>query len=368
MKNGKLQIGLIGCGGIANQKHMPSLSKFPSLCEMVAFCDIIPERAEAAAKAYGAPGAKVYVDYKELLKDDAIDVVHVLTPNVSHSQITVDAFEAGKHVMCEKPMSHSAAEAQRMLDAWKKSGKKFTIGYQNRFRQDSQTLKNAVDAGDLGEIYFAKAHAVRRKAVPTWGVFPNKALQGGGPLIDIGTHALDLTLWYMDNYRPKMVLGSTFQKLKDNPDGNMFGPWDPETFETEDSAFGLIKMENGATIFLEASWALNVENQREAATTLCGTRGGAEMIPHGLGADYELHFNTAKYGKLINEKAQLEAGAVAFFSGEGGSEPQDLEAAQWLKAILEDGEPLVKPEQALVVTQILEAIYRSAETGKAVEF
>jgi predicted dehydrogenase len=368
MKNGKIQIGLIGCGGIANQKHMPSLKRLSNLCDMVAFCDIIPERAQAAAEQYGAEGAAVYTDYRELLKDKDIDLVHVLTPNVAHSQITVDAFEAGKHVMCEKPMSHSSAEAQRMIDAWKKSGKKFTIGYQNRFRQDSQTLKAAVDAGALGDIYFAKAHAVRRKAVPTWGVFPNKELQGGGPLIDIGTHALDLTLWYMDNYKPKTVLGSTFQKLKDKPDGNMFGPWDPATFQTEDSAFGLIKMENGATIFLEASWALNVENNKEAATTLCGTEGGAEMIPHGLGADYELHFNTAKFGRLIDEKAKLDAGAVAFFDGESGGQPQDIEAYQWLHCILDDTEPLVKPEQALVVTQILEAIYKSAETGKAVEF
>lgn len=367
MKNGKLQIGLVGCGGIANQKHLPALSRLKNLCEIKGFCDIILERAQTAAKQYGGEDAVVCADYKELLADDSIDVIHVLTPNVAHCQITVDAFAAGKHVLCEKPMSHSAADAQRMLDAWKKSGKKFTIGYQNRFRQDSMALKQAVDEGALGEIYFAKAHALRRKAVPTWGVFPNKALQGGGPLIDIGTHALDLTLWYMNNYKPKYVLGSTFQKLKDNPAGNMFGPWDPDTFETEDSAFGLIKMENGATIFLEASWALNVSANKEAATTLCGTKGGAELIPHGLGADYELHFNTAKYGKLVNENVQLDAGAVAFFAGDAGSEPQDLEAYQWLNAILKDEEPLVKPEQAFVVTKILESIYESAKIGKAVE-
>lgn len=117
MKNGKLQIGLIGIGGIANQKHMPSLSQMKDLCELVAFCDIIKERAEAGAKEFGAPGAKVYTDYKELLADDSIDVVHVLTPNVAHAQIVVDAFAAGKHVLCEKPMSHSSSEAQRMIDA-----------------------------------------------------------------------------------------------------------------------------------------------------------------------------------------------------------------------------------------------------------
>ena len=367
MKDGKLQIGIIGCGGIAGQKHFPALSKLPQLCEMVAFCDIIEERAAAAAKKYGTPDAFVCTDYKELLALDYVDVVHVLTPNVAHSQITVDAFEAGKNVLCEKPMSHSSAEAQRMLDAWRKSGKKFTIGYQNRFRPDTQTLKRAVDEGALGEIYFAKAHATRRRAVPTWGVFPNKALQGGGPLIDIGTHALDITLWMMDNYKPKQVFGSVFQKLKDKPMGNVFGPWDPETYEVEDSAFGFVKMENGATIFLEASWALNISDPREAATTLCGTEGGAELIPHGMGQDFELKFNTARYGKLVDESPELGAGGVAFFEGVGGGEPQDVEAYQWLRAILDDTEPLVKPEQAFVVTQILEAIYKSNETGKLIE-
>ena len=175
----KLRVAIVGCGGIANQKHMPSLKANADKAEMVAFCDIIPERAEKAAKEYGAEGAKVYTDYKEMLADKSvdIDVVHVCTPNVAHCPITVAAFEAGKHVMCEKPMAHNTEDAQKMLDAWKASGKKFTIGYQNRLRDDTQTLHASCENGELGDIYFAKAHALRRRAVPTWGVFPNKALQ-----------------------------------------------------------------------------------------------------------------------------------------------------------------------------------------------
>ena len=199
MKNGKLQVGVIGCGGIANQKHLPALIAQSSRCEVVALCDIELTKAEKAKKDFGLENAKVYADYKELLADAEIDVVHVCTPNVAHCPITCDAFAAGKHVMCEKPMAHNTESAQKMIDAWKASGKKFTIGYQNRFRQDTQMLKKACDADEFGEIYFAKSHAIRRRAVPTWGVFPNKALQGGGPLIDIGTHALDITLWCMDN-------------------------------------------------------------------------------------------------------------------------------------------------------------------------
>lgn len=367
----KVRVAIVGCGGIANQKHMPSLAKFPERAEMVAFCDILPERAEAAAKKFGSADAKTYTDYKEMLADKSlnIDVVHVCTPNVAHCPITVAAFEAGKNVMCEKPMAHNTADAQKMLDAWKKSGKLFTIGYQNRFRQDTQTLHASCEAGELGEVYFAKAHAIRRRAVPTWGVFPNKALQGGGPLIDIGTHALDITLWMMDNYEPVSVSGQVFYKLgrdEHGPEGNVFGPWDPKTFEVEDSAFGLVKMKNGATIFLEASWALNVLKSMEASTTLCGTKAGAEIHHGGSYGQDELIYNTVEHNQLM-EKIISPAPLVDFFEG-GAAAEAIAEQDQWLAALEGKGEPLVKPEQAFVVTQILEAIYKSAETGKEVFF
>ena len=126
-----VNIGIIGCGGIANGKHMPSLKKIPNV-RMIAFCDVIPERAEKAAREYGTPDAKVYTDYRELLKNPEVEVVHVLTPNREHADITIDALYAGKHVMCEKPMAKTAADARRMVEAAKKTGKKLTIGYQHR--------------------------------------------------------------------------------------------------------------------------------------------------------------------------------------------------------------------------------------------
>ena len=356
----KVRIGIIGCGGIANNKHMPALHRLPDV-ELVAFCDIIVERAEKAAKEYGVEGAKVYEDYKELLKDETIDVVHVLTPNREHSFITVDALEAGKHVMCEKPMAINTEEAQKMLDAAKRTGKKLTIGYQNRYRPDSWYLKRACDNGDLGEIYYAKAHAIRRRAVPTWGVFLNEAEQGGGPLIDIGTHALDLTLWTMNNYEPKMVVGSVYKKLGDQREsGNAWGDWDPEEFTVEDSAFGYIVMKDGATIVLESAWALNSLDVDEAKTSLCGTKAGADMKGG-------LRINKVQYGKQVVENVNLEAGGVAFFDG-GAAEPQDIEARMWIDAVKNDTDVVVKPEQAIVVTKILEAIYQSAREGKPVFF
>lgn len=369
MKNGKLQVGIIGCGGIANQKHLPALSLQKDKCEMVAFCDIEIDRATKAAKEFGTADAKTYLDYNDLLKDTEIDVVHVCTPNVSHCPITISAFEFGKHVLCEKPMAATTEDAEKMMDAWKKSGKKFTIGYQNRFRKDTLALNKACQDGDLGEIYFAKAHAIRRRAVPTWGVFPDKSKQGGGPLIDIGTHALDITLWLMDNYEVDSVTGSVFEKLGHLPEatvGNMFGPWDPKAYEVEDSAFGYIKMKNGATIFLESSWAINMKESREAATTLCGTKAGAELIGGMSQSGYELVVNKTAYGQLTEERLS-PGGTIAFFTGSSDKE-QDVECKQWLEAILNDGEPLVKPEQAFVVTKILDNIYKSAREGHEIKF
>ena len=362
----KLRIGIVGCGGIANGKHMPSLKKLADKVEMVAFCDIVPEKAEQAVKDYGTPDAKAYVDYHELLEDKSIDVVHVCTPNRSHAEITVAALEAGKHVMCEKPMAKTAADARLMLDAAKRTGKKLTIGYQNRCYPRCLLLKRACDEGELGEIYYAKAHAVRRRAVPNWGVFLNEYEQGGGPLIDIGTHALDLTLWEMNNYEPAMVTGSTFRKLADHENSaNAWGPWDPKKFTVEDSAFGFIKMKNGATIYLEASWALNTLDVNEAKTILCGDKGGADM----LGKDGGLRINGEKYSKTFVTEPDLKAGGVAFYDGTTGGDPAELEARAWIAHVLDDSKPLVtKPEQAYVVTQILEAIYRSAETNRPVYF
>ena len=184
-------------------------------------------------------------------------------------------------------------------------------------------------------------------------------------MIDIGTHALDITLWCMDNYEPETITGSVFEKLGHLPEateGNMFGPWDPETYEVEDSAFGYIKMKNGATIFLESSWALNVKDSREAATTLCGTKAGAEMVGGMSGQSYDLIFNETT-GGILTEEHISDTGAIAFFEGKGGGSPAEKECKQWLEAILEDKEPLVKPEQAFVVTEILDSIYKAAAAG-----
>ena len=354
----KLKVGIIGCGGIANGKHMPALAKIKEV-ELVAFCDIIEERAVEAAKKYGVEGAKVYTDYKELLADESIVTVHVCTPNRSHSFITIDALEAGKHVMCEKPMAKTYAEAKAMYEASVRTGKKLTIGYQSRWRGDSLYLKQCCEDGMFGEIYYARALALRRRAVPTWGVFLNEYEQGGGPLIDIGTHALDLTLWLMDNYKPKMVVGTKYKKLGDQKNaGNAWGDWDPEKYTVEDSAFGFVVMENGATVSVESSWALNIADPCEASTLICGVNGGADML-------HDLRLNYVRNGRQVIEKPSFDAGGVAFFEG-SSDDPSDLECRAFYDAVINDKPVRTKPEQAMVVTQILEAIYESAASGKPV--
>ena len=354
-----LKVGIIGCGGIANGKHMPAIMETKK-AKIVAFCDIIVERAVKAKEEYGTEDAKVFKDYKELIKEE-LDAVYVCTPNRSHSEITVAALRADKNVLCEKPMAINYKEAKKMVDVANETGKILTIGYQYRFRPKNLFLKAECEDGVLGEVYYANAKALRRRAVPTWGVFLNEEEQGGGPLIDIGTHALDMTLWMMDNYKPVSVSGSVYHKLNNEVESaNAFGPWDPKEFTVEDSAFGFIKMENGATIVLESSWALNTRDVNEARTVLCGTKAGADTL------EGRLRVNGVKHDKQYILEPDLSTGGVAFFEGGNSQEDKVVEQNIFLDAVSGKGEIVVKPEQALVVTQILEAIYESAALGKEI--
>lgn len=227
----------------------------------------------------------------------------------------------------------------------------------------SISKKEAAD-GTFGEIYYAKATAIRRRAVPTWGVFLNEFEQGGGPLIDIGTHALDLTLWIMDNYKPKYCLGTTFHKLNGlsaENQGNAWGTWEPAKFTVEDSAFGFVVMENGATIVLESAWALNSLDVREAVTTVCGTVAGGDM-------EGGVRINGIRNGRQYILKPDLSAGGAAFYEGDGSEEAHQREARLWIDAIINNKTPFVLPEQAYCVTQILEGIYESAKTGTVYNF
>ena len=371
------KIGFIGCGGIFNSKHGPGMEQQKKLgnCELVAFCDLIEERAQKACETYGSEGAKVYTDYKELLADPEIDAVHVLTPNVAHCEISVAALEAGKHVLCEKPMAATIEDAQRMIDAMNRTGKLLTIGYQYRHFPINKTAKAVVDEGYLGDIYYAEAVYLRRRGVPTWGVFIDKSKQGGGPLIDIGTHCLDLALWMMNNYDIDYVVGTSFEKLgrllhgveeqgQRRPQTGDPNPWDADNFEVEDSAFGQIKMKNGAVINLKSAWAINGADDfanNQATVTLCGTKGGLDTytgvtrLNHIVGGQK----STTIVGRPIENQRRDSNGRNISFSNE---------ADIWVKAIRGEGELFVTAEQSFTITKILASIYKSSLTGKPVYF
>lgn len=362
----KTRVGVIGLGFISRGKHLPALATQKDNVDVVAFCDFKQELCDEFIELYGSEDAYTTTDWKQVVNDPSIDVVHVCTWNISHAEITCAALEAGKHVICEKPMAINSEQAKQMVETAKRTGKILSIGYQNRYREDVQMARRAVDEGVLGDVYFGKAHAVRRRGVPTWGVFTDVEKQGGGPLIDIGTHALDLALWLMDNYEVDSVTGSVFHKVAEMPYGVAGSEFPQDNFSTEDSAFGFIKMKNGATIFLEAAWAINLAHSREAAVTLAGTKGGLELDHDGSGA-YECTINNVVAGNTVISKP----GVTRFFSLGDGVDTlieNRREAATFYGAVRDGKELTVKPEQALVVTQILEAIYKSAETGEPVKF
>lgn len=355
----KIRAGIIGCGGIAFSKHMPGLAKLENV-ELAAFQNRTRAKAEKARAQFGCKGARVYDSYEELLEDSSVDVVHVCTANATHAQISMAALEKGKHVMCEKPMALNAGEARAMRDASRRTGMSLSISYQSRFREDSRYLKKRIEEGELGHIYHARAHALRRRAIPTWGSFNSMSEQGGGALIDIGTHALDLTLWMMDNYDPHCVLGSIYNELSQSDiRANSFGPVSAGTLEVEESAFGMITMKNGASIILESSWALNTLTPGEAKTSLFGTKAGADMTDG-------LRINGERDGQLYTLKPELYPEGMDHAASELIVSPEDREMAEWIRAVAEDREPPVTADQALAVTEILDALYQSAETGSAV--
>ena len=334
----RVKLGIVGVG--MGQCFLHPLKDHPN-AEVTTICDINQERAKRVAKEFGVKS--IYSDYKEMLAKADINAVAVSTPNYLHAPIAIAAFEAGKHVLCEKPQATNAKEGQAMVDAGKKAHKIFMMGFNNRFRSDTQLLKTYIENGDLGDIYYAKTGWVRRSGIPgLGGWFTTKAMSGGGPLIDLGVHVLDLTLWLMGNPRPVSVMGSSYAKF-----GPKMAKEHGGTYDVEDLAAGFIRLENGATVILEASWAQFVERER-IYVELCGTDGGANLEP--------LKLFTTKNGAQVDITPQFRP-----VSG------HDMETKHFVQCVLTGQEPLATGEHGLHIMKILDAIYESTETGKSVE-
>ncbi len=345
----KVRIGVIGTGGIANGAHLPGYSQIPDECEIFAMCDIVPDALEKTTAKY--PNVPhVLSDYKALLAMPEIDGVSVCTPNFAHHQITMDALRAGKHVLCEKPIAMNAVQGAEMVAASRQAGKILQIGYNSRFQPSNQALKRYIDAGELGDIYYARAQALRVRGIPGWGVFIDKEKQGGGPLIDIGVHMLDLTLWFMGHPKPIAASGITYQKFGTRSDVVGFmGQWDHTKFTVEDFAAALIRFDNGATVMLESSFVANLKQETQNVTLL-GTDGGAEAYP--------LSLTQEKHRTMVSYEPKIPGG--------NNLNTHHAEMKAFVECIRDGKEPLVTGEQGLMVAQIMDAIYRSSEEGKEV--
>jgi len=346
----KLKIGIIGSGGIAQGCHIPGYKSMPDLCEVVAVCDVSEDTAKKASEM--CDGAKVYTDYRKMLADGGLDAVSVATPNKFHLEPTVDALNAGLHVLCEKPLAMNADEGRKMCRAAKDSGNILQVALQQRFTGAGQFMRQYIDAGHMGDIYYARAQALRRRGVPHWGVFIDKEQQGGGPLIDIGVHILDFTLFLMGYPKPVSASGSTYDMLGKNPDiVNPWGDYDRTRFTVEDFAVGLIKFDNGATVVLESSFMANIDGD-PFRTQLFGTKAGADIQFWG-GEPITIY--TEQNRQLFNMVPRNVPNVPSAHTAE---------VQAFVDAIL-NGKPSPVPgENGLILNAIFDALYASAATGK----
>ncbi|HAH86425.1 MAG: Gfo/Idh/MocA family oxidoreductase [Armatimonadota bacterium] len=341
----KTKIGIIGVGGIAQGAHIPAFAKHEDV-EILAVCDT---REDVLNKVADEVGAKYrFTDYNDLLKIDEIDAVDVCTPNFMHVEPTVSALMSGKHVIVEKPIALNAEEGRAMVEASKKSGKQLMVAYCWRWNPGARALKRFVEAGDMGDIYYAKVQAMRRRGIPGWGVFTQKDKQGGGPLIDIGCHLLDLTLWLMGHPKPVSVSGLTYAKFGHRSDIlGLMGQWDYKNFTVEDFAVGLIRFENGASLTIESSFAANIE-KNILNSSLMGTEGGCQLDPLKI---------FREENKTLIDLTPTFLPTVKW---------HDEEIVEFIDAIRNNTPVPVPGEEGLMVTSIIDAIYKSAEEGKEV--
>ncbi|MBW3624534.1 MAG: Gfo/Idh/MocA family oxidoreductase [Armatimonadetes bacterium] len=334
----RVKVAVIGVG--IGHAHLNGYSKCKD-AEIAAVCDVDEARAHKVASEFGVK--EIYTDYHELLRRDDIQGISVCLPNFLHAPIAIDCFNAKKAVLCEKPLATTVAEGERMVQAAKENGCLFMMGFNNRFRGDTQVLKKFIEAGELGDIYYAKTGWLRRAGIPGMGGwFTTKEKSGGGPLIDLGVHVLDMTLYLMGNPKPVSAMGSAYAK---------FGPGRAEAmgkvYDVEDLASGFVKFDNGATVFVEASWESFTERER-IYSELFGTKGGATLDPFRI--------FKREQGVLVDLTPEYPR-----VSG------HERETWHFVECIREKKTPLATGEHGLDILKILDAIYRSAETGDEVK-
>ena len=348
----KVKIALIGAGNIANA-HLEAYCKVPD-AEIVAICDINPDRLAKTADRFGIE--RRYTDVDSMLADNPdLDAADVCVWNCNHAECSIKALNAGLNVLCEKPMAYSAKEAEEMKAAADRSGKLLMIGFVLRFSNEAKIALDFIEKDYLGEIYHAKAQYVRRHGNPG-GWFADKARSGGGPIIDLGVHVIDLTRYLMGNPKPVSVYAVASNRLGDRKYIKTGPGWVPEDAKeddvctVEDFATALIRYDNGASTFLETSYDINGEDIGKKQ--LFGTKGGMDLS------------NGVKLYTTVNDYlADIDVKTANF---NGGQDMFVAEMAHFVDCVKNGTECLAKAEDGITVMKILDAIYESARTGHEV--
>ncbi len=352
----KLKVGLVGLGGICRSRHMPAYEGNPDV-EVVAICDILPEKiASFKERFHLSDNVLTFTDYNDLLAVEGLDFIDICTPNYLHSIIAVAALERGIHVFTEKPDAVSAEEAQKMMDAAERSGKTLMAMRNNRYRSNAKYLKQFIAEGRMGEVYCGRCGWIRRRGIPgKGGWFTTKEQSGGGPLIDLGVHMLDLAIWLMGNPTPVAVSGCTYTKFADNDVSDSvhssFGDKKVDgIFDVEDLAMGFIRFDNGACLQVETSWASNIEKE-ELFVELRGTKAG-------------MKFSDLTGTKLFTEDNGRLVDLCPLFEPDTTIHGDNIR--HFIDVLKGRAEPEFLPIQGVNMIKILDAMYRSAAEGREI--
>lgn len=348
----KVKVGIIGCGTIANNAHIPAYMKNENV-EIKYFCDIIPEKAAAAVEKYGCGTA--VTDYHVVLSDSEVEAVSVCTPNNMHATISIDAMRAGKHVLCEKPAARTYPEALEMQKVQHETGKVLNIGVVNRFNDQVNRIRDYIQEGRLGEVYHVYLSFRSHRSIPgLGGAFTTKAIAGGGALIDWGVHFLDLVMYCLNDPKPLTVSGETFCKLGKDMEGYTYRdmwagpPVKNGTYDVEDSVTALIRTE-GPVFTLHGAWAQNID-KNEMQVDFMGDKGGIRLE---YGGDFTLY--------------TVEHGALVEYVPEGKNRPMFENEINAFVDCVRTGEKLCSHiDTAVITAKIMQAIYDSAEIHKEI--
>jgi predicted dehydrogenase len=350
-----LRVGIVGAGNMG-EFHMKSFLKIPNVI-ITGIADDRPARLEQLKKEYNLP--HVFTNFVDLATHPDVDAICIATPNKFHAPAAIAALEAGKHVLCEKPLARTAEEAERMVRAAIKSGTVLKTMFNWRERGDAQTLKRYIDDGGLGRVYYAKAYWMRRSGIPGMGGwFTSKELAGGGPLIDLGVHVLDMAMFLLGE--PKVVAVSANVYAELGPRGRgawTSNHWDMSDgeYEVEDLATAFIRLEGGVTLLLEASWAHYGAHGDDFGVHLHGTESGAQIDVKQYAWDDTLRI----YADVAGRPAVI---APKLVEGKG----HEIVIRTFCEIVRSGEWDAHKGHEGLRRAQIIDACYQSAREGREI--